>query len=64
MEDEYKGSPYRRHKDVEAGGSNRSGDYSDDEGGFSPFDITTTKNAPIERLKRWRIGRVGKEWRD
>lgn len=55
MEVEFKGSPYRRHKDLESGGgSGRSADFSDDDGGFSPFDITTTKNAPIERLKRWR----------
>lgn len=53
MEDEYKGSPYRRRFDVETGGS---GDGLDDEGGgsFSPFYLHTTKNAPIERLKRWR----------
>ncbi|XP_021751209.1 calcium-transporting ATPase 10, plasma membrane-type-like isoform X2 [Chenopodium quinoa] len=53
MEVEFKGSPYRRQKDLERDGSSR-GDFSDDDGGFSPFDITTTKNAPIERLKRWR----------
>lgn len=52
--DEFNGSPYRRHKDEEAGIS-RSGDCSDDEVDDSPFDITSTKNAPIERLKRWRV---------
>ncbi|KAJ8452142.1 LOW QUALITY PROTEIN: hypothetical protein Cgig2_016723 [Carnegiea gigantea] len=51
--DEFNGSPYRRHNDEEAGIS-RSGDCSDDEVDDSPFDITSTKNAPIERLKRWR----------
>lgn len=51
--DEFNGSPYRRHKDEEAGIS-RSGDCSDDEVDDSPFDITSTKFAPIERLKRWR----------
>lgn len=51
---EFSGSPYRRHKDEEAGIS-RSEDCSDDEVDDSPFDITSTKNAPIERLKRWRV---------
>ncbi|GAB4853495.1 Calcium-transporting ATPase 10, plasma membrane-type [Ancistrocladus abbreviatus] len=46
--DEFKSSPYRRRFDLEAG---ESGHNSDDEG---PFDITSTKNASIERLKRWR----------
>uniref|UniRef100_A0A803MKC9 Calcium-transporting ATPase n=1 Tax=Chenopodium quinoa TaxID=63459 RepID=A0A803MKC9_CHEQI len=60
MEVEFKGSPYRRQKDLERDGSSR-GDFSDDDGGFSPFDITTTKNAPIERLKRWRAANLFKE---
>lgn len=47
------GSPYRRYKDEEAG-IGRSGECSDDEDVGSPFDLTSTKNAPIERLKRWR----------
>ncbi|KAF7806692.1 calcium-transporting ATPase 8, plasma membrane-type-like [Senna tora] len=47
-----KGSP-RRQNDIEAG-SSRSGDFDDGEGSSDPFDITSTKNASIERLKRWR----------
>ncbi|XP_007014495.2 PREDICTED: calcium-transporting ATPase 10, plasma membrane-type [Theobroma cacao] len=51
----FKGSPYRRPNDVEAG-SSRSvhSDNEDDEFSAGPFDITSTKNAPIERLRRWR----------
>ncbi|XP_030544971.1 calcium-transporting ATPase 10, plasma membrane-type [Rhodamnia argentea] len=47
-----RGSPHRRRRDVEAGGGT-SGDFG---GGSSldPFDITSTKNAPVDRLKRWR----------
>ncbi|GMH03130.1 hypothetical protein Nepgr_004969 [Nepenthes gracilis] len=52
--DEIKGSPYRRGFDLEDGGSSRSVDCSDDEDSCGPFDITSTKNASIERLKRWR----------
>ncbi|TXG61108.1 hypothetical protein EZV62_012471 [Acer yangbiense] len=47
MTDEIKNSPYRRHQDVEAV-INRSDDDDD------PFYITSTKNAPINRLRRWR----------
>ncbi|KAK0572092.1 hypothetical protein LWI29_033831 [Acer saccharum] len=47
MTDEIKSSPYRRHQDEEAG-INRSDDDDD------PFYITSTKNAPINRLRRWR----------
>ncbi|KAA8535842.1 hypothetical protein F0562_030838 [Nyssa sinensis] len=52
MSEQFKGSPYRRHKnDVEAG----SDDFDDaDEASCSPFDIYRTKNASVERLKRWR----------
>uniref|UniRef100_A0A5B6ZP87 Calcium-transporting ATPase n=1 Tax=Davidia involucrata TaxID=16924 RepID=A0A5B6ZP87_DAVIN len=52
MSDHRMGSPYRRHRnDVEAG----SGDLDDeDEASCSPFDIYRTKNASVERLKRWR----------
>ncbi|KAK9269323.1 hypothetical protein L1049_001094 [Liquidambar formosana] len=46
-------SPYRRRQDVEAR-SGHSSDNEDYEGSSSPFNITSTKNAPIERLKRWR----------
>jgi hypothetical protein len=58
----FKGSPYRRHtndNDVEAGGSRPGGDLNkDDEESSSygsPFDITSTKNASIARLRRWRV---------
>ncbi|KAH9805644.1 calcium-transporting ATPase 8 plasma membrane-type [Citrus sinensis] len=50
MDDNFKGSPYRRHTDEEAGCS-KLGCDSDDEGTFS---IPRTKDAPIVRLKRWR----------
>ncbi|KAK9715797.1 hypothetical protein RND81_06G190300 [Saponaria officinalis] len=52
--DEEKGSSYRRRYDVEAG-SSRSGEFPDmDNDDYGPFDITTTKNAPLQHLKRWR----------
>lgn len=51
MEDIFKGSPYRRHTDEEVGGSH-CGFGSDDEG---PFSITRTKDAPVDRLRRWRV---------
>ena len=48
-------SPYHRHQqhvnDVEAGTSHKD-DVEEDES--DPFDIGHTKNAPIERLRRWR----------
>ncbi|KDO61967.1 hypothetical protein CISIN_1g045179mg [Citrus sinensis] len=56
MDDNFKGSPYRRHTDEEAGCS-KLGCDSDDEGTFS---IPRTKDAPIVRLKRWRAYRI---WR-
>ncbi|XP_022753448.1 calcium-transporting ATPase 10, plasma membrane-type isoform X2 [Durio zibethinus] len=51
----FKGSPYRRPNDVEAG-SSRSAQSDDEDHEFSggPFDITSTKNAPLDRLRRWR----------
>ncbi|WZZ24500.1 hypothetical protein YC2023_007901 [Brassica napus] len=48
MSGPFKNSPRGEDKDVEAGTSTFT-DYED-----SPFDITTTKNAPVERLRRWR----------
>ena len=54
QQDDFKGSPYHRHRDVESGGSSRYPDCSEEDN-FSPFDLTTTKHAPIERLKRWRV---------
>lgn len=49
-------SSYRdRWRDDLEAGSGRSGDYEeDDDSSSGPFDITSTKNAPIKRLKRWR----------
>lgn len=52
------GSPHRPplpDTDLEAGPPTaRSGDF--DDGDVSdPFDITRTKNASIERLRRWRV---------
>ncbi|MED6183030.1 hypothetical protein PIB30_034154, partial [Stylosanthes scabra] len=52
------GSPRRQvppDTDLEAGPRTaRSGDF--DDGDFSdPFDITRTKHASIERLRRWRV---------
>ncbi|GAB4838302.1 Calcium-transporting ATPase 10, plasma membrane-type [Ancistrocladus abbreviatus] len=52
--DELKSSPYCRRFELEAGRCSRSGHNSDDESSYGPFDITSTKNASIERLKRWR----------
>ncbi|OMP12290.1 autoinhibited calcium ATPase, partial [Corchorus olitorius] len=51
----FKGSPYRRPNDVEAG-SSRSAHSDNDYDEFSdgPFNITSTKNAPIDSLRRWR----------
>ncbi|KAJ7955855.1 Calcium-transporting ATPase [Quillaja saponaria] len=47
------GSPYRRQSDLEA---ENSGSKDDDYGESSPgpFNIPSTKNASVERLKRWR----------
>ncbi|XP_019086695.1 PREDICTED: calcium-transporting ATPase 10, plasma membrane-type [Camelina sativa] len=45
MSGQFSNSP---DKDVEAGTSSFN-DYED-----SPFDIASTKNAPVERLRRWR----------
>ncbi|KAB1204302.1 Calcium-transporting ATPase 10, plasma membrane-type [Morella rubra] len=49
-------SPHRRLKnDLESGGSSNGDDPNGDGHSFlSPFDITSTKNASIERLRRWR----------
>ncbi|XP_059459519.1 calcium-transporting ATPase 10, plasma membrane-type-like [Corylus avellana] len=49
-----KSSPHHRlNNDLEAGGSQPS-TAEDDESSSGPFDITSTKNASIERLRRWR----------
>ncbi|KAL4383417.1 hypothetical protein GQ457_15G029490 [Hibiscus cannabinus] len=55
MSNIFKGSPYRRPNDVEAGSSRSA--HSDDEDHElcpDPFYIPSTKNAPIDRLRRWR----------
>ncbi|KAJ4899354.1 plasma membrane-type protein [Raphanus sativus] len=46
---QFSNSPRGEDKDVEAGTSSFT-EYEED----SPFDITSTKNAPVERLRRWR----------
>ncbi|KAF5461682.1 hypothetical protein F2P56_017761 [Juglans regia] len=49
-----KGSPRRRrNNDLEARGSPSGGELIDEDES-DPFDITSTKNASIERLRRWR----------
>ncbi|CAH8274877.1 unnamed protein product [Arabidopsis lyrata] len=48
MSGQFNNSPRGEDKDVEAGTSSFT-DYED-----SPFDIASTKNAPVERLRRWR----------
>ncbi|KAG5407315.1 hypothetical protein IGI04_013434 [Brassica rapa subsp. trilocularis] len=45
---QFNNSPRGEDKDVEAGTSSFT-EYEE-----SPFDITSTKNAPVERLRRWR----------
>ncbi|XP_042490891.1 calcium-transporting ATPase 10, plasma membrane-type-like [Macadamia integrifolia] len=44
-------SPYHRRVDMETGGVDY---FEEDENSSSPFDIPNTKNASLERLKRWR----------
>ncbi|KAL3743975.1 hypothetical protein ACJRO7_013258 [Eucalyptus globulus] len=43
-------SPYRGRNDLEAGGRRSEAHEPSDD----PFDITTTKHAPLDRLRRWR----------
>lgn len=51
----FENSPYRRRRtDIEVGSSRFTDDFDDDDEG-NPFDIIGVKNAPIERLKRWRV---------
>ncbi|BBG92758.1 autoinhibited Ca(2+)-ATPase 10 [Prunus dulcis] len=47
------GSPYRRRTDLE-GGLRQAGDSDDEESSSSTFFIARTKDASIDRLKRWR----------
>lgn len=49
MSGQFNNSPRGEDKDVEAGTRSFT-DYED-----SPFDIASTKNAPVERLRRWRV---------
>nr|GMC94645.1 calcium-transporting ATPase 10, plasma membrane-type-like isoform X1 [Ipomoea batatas] len=59
--DEFKGSPYRLHRNDDLESGNTRG-HSDDHGGgrpldiciCRPFDIARTKSATIDSLKRWR----------
>lgn len=44
----------RRQSDLEAGSSS-SADFEDRDSSSNPFGITRTKNAPVERLRRWRV---------
>ncbi|GAV59710.1 E1-E2_ATPase domain-containing protein/Cation_ATPase_C domain-containing protein/Cation_ATPase_N domain-containing protein/Hydrolase domain-containing protein/CaATP_NAI domain-containing protein [Cephalotus follicularis] len=54
MSSMFLGSPYRRRRDLEAG-SSRSDSFDNDEDlSSSPFDIASTKNASVDRLRRWR----------
>ncbi|KAI8565883.1 hypothetical protein RHMOL_Rhmol03G0295700 [Rhododendron molle] len=49
--DRFKTSPYRRHRnDLEAPDSREC----EDDSSSGPFDIYRTKNAPVDRLRRWR----------
>uniref|UniRef100_A0A6M2EVQ6 Calcium-transporting ATPase n=1 Tax=Populus davidiana TaxID=266767 RepID=A0A6M2EVQ6_9ROSI len=51
----FKGSPRTRQRDDLEAGENRSTDVGHDADDSSgPFDIVSTKNAPIDRLRRWR----------
>lgn len=51
----FKSSPYRRRRDdLEAGESRSTGFDVDDGDSSDPFDIPSTKNASIGRLRRWR----------
>ncbi|KAK3026285.1 hypothetical protein RJ639_041234 [Escallonia herrerae] len=63
MSEDFKGSPYRRHRnddDLETGsghsasGFHGGGGDNDDDGNSGPFDIVRTKSASLDRLKRWR----------
>ncbi|KAH8481536.1 hypothetical protein H0E87_029128, partial [Populus deltoides] len=51
----FKGSPCIRQQDDLEAGENRSTDFGRDADSSSgPFDIVSTKNAPIDSLRRWR----------
>ncbi|KAI9378712.1 hypothetical protein POPTR_018G139800v4 [Populus trichocarpa] len=51
----FKGSPCIRQQDDLEAGENRSTDVGRDANSSSgPFDIVSTKNAPIDSLRRWR----------
>jgi len=49
-----KGSPGSQTPgDVEAGPP--TDDFDDGDFSADPFDVTRTKNAPVQRLRRWRV---------
>ncbi|GMP47360.1 hypothetical protein CsSME_00015130 [Camellia sinensis var. sinensis] len=53
MDETFKTSPYRRHRnDVEAGDVH--GEEEEEEACSSPFNIYRTKDASLQRLRRWR----------
>ncbi|KAI8015116.1 Calcium-transporting ATPase 8, plasma membrane-type [Camellia lanceoleosa] len=53
MDETFKTSPYRRHRnDVEAGDVH--GEEEEEEASSSPFSIYRTKDASVQRLRRWR----------
>ncbi|CAN1231608.1 Calcium-transporting ATPase 10, plasma membrane-type [Linum grandiflorum] len=55
MSNRFKGSPYRRRHDLESsGGRSADFDHGDDYESSSPFNIRSTKNASVDRLRRWR----------
>ncbi|CAJ1941743.1 unnamed protein product [Sphenostylis stenocarpa] len=56
-----KGSPgSQTPADIEAGSpAGCSADFDDGEFSADPFDVTRTKNAPVQRLRRWRSRRQG-----
>ncbi|CAN1198477.1 Calcium-transporting ATPase 10, plasma membrane-type [Linum perenne] len=54
MSNRFKGSPYRRRHDLESSGGRSTDLDHDDYESSSPFNISSTKNASIDRLRRWR----------
>ncbi|KAL6985011.1 Calcium-transporting ATPase 10, plasma membrane-type, variant 2 [Sarracenia purpurea var. burkii] len=53
MTDRFPNSPYRRHRNDVETGSTFSGDYGE-EVSSGPFEIYRTKDASVDRLRRWR----------
>ena len=52
-----KGSPgSQTPQDIEAGSrASFSADFDDGDFSADPFDVPRTKNAPVQRLRRWRV---------